>query len=612
MTTPVRKILKNLNPPPTLTISEWADRFRYLPQESSAEPGRWRTDRAPYQRGIMDAIASHREVVVQSSSQIGKSEILNNCLGYFVDLDPAPILMLQPTLEMAEAFSKDRIATMIRDSPTLRPKFKDPRSRDSNNMLLYKKFPGGYLALAGANSPASLASRPIRVLLCDEIDRYPASAGTEGDPVNLARKRTATFYNSVVLLVSTPGLKGVSRIEAAFERSDKRHYFVPCPHCGQEQALVWERFVYPGRETANPDCVAIAYRCAGCDQLIEEGSKAWMLANGTWRPTAESHIAGFHIWEAYSPWRRWQDIALDFEAARGDTQLLQVFVNTSLGLPYEAEDTEGLEWQRLAKRAQAETYRLGTVPVGGLVLVAGVDVQGDRLEFAVWAYGKDEEAWLVDYQQILGSPIEPDTWTQLQAALTCEYPHATGARVRVRAVCVDTGYQTQEVYAQVRKRKALRWYAVKGKAGDRALVSRPTAQEINHQGKVVKRGVQLYTVGVDLAKATLYARSHLDEGARSIHFPADIDTDILEGFCSEVQTVKHRAGVAYTSWQKINPSIRNEPLDVSVYALAAAYLVGISRLNWDKEAETLAATIAPPEETKTTKQQPPKGWVNSW
>ena len=231
------------NPPPDLTVSEWSDRYRVLSAESSSEAGQWRTDRAPYQKEIMDAANDHRinTIVFMKSAQVGATEILNNIVGYFIDQDPSPTLVLQPTLAMAQAWSKDRLANMIRDSERLRTKVKDPKSRDSGNTVLSKKFPGGNINIVGSNSPAGLASRPIRILLCDEVDRYETSAGAEGDPINLAIKRTTTFWNRKVFITSTPTIKGLSRIEVAFEESDKRYYHVPCPHCATLQVLEWEQ-----------------------------------------------------------------------------------------------------------------------------------------------------------------------------------------------------------------------------------------------------------------------------------------------------------------------------------------------------------------------------------
>ena len=278
-----RQALASFAPPPDLTISEWADQFRYLSPEASAEPGRWNTDRAPYQRGIMDAI-SHPEtetVVLMTSAQIGKTAILENVVGYFVSQDPSPTLLLQPTLEMAATFSKDRLAPMLRDTPSLRGLVKDARARDSGNTQLHKQFPGGHITMTGANSPANLASRPIRVVLCDEVDRYPESAGTEGDPVALARKRSATFWNRKIVLTSTPTIKGLSRIEQAYLASDQRRYWVPCPDCGEHQVLSWAnvRWDEDQPETAH-------YVCEHCGSCIDEQHKPPMLQRGEWRASA--------------------------------------------------------------------------------------------------------------------------------------------------------------------------------------------------------------------------------------------------------------------------------------------------------------------------------------
>jgi len=230
-------------PPPRLTVSQWADQHRKLSPEASAEPGQWDTSRAEFQRGIMDAVSDPliEEVVVMKSAQVGWTEIINNIAGYFIDQDPAPIMVMQPTLEMAEGWSTDRLAPMVRDSPRLAAKIADAKSRDSGNKLLQKRFPGGQLVIVGANSPASLASRPMRVILADEVDRYPASAGVEGDPLTLAYKRTNNFWNRRKLAGSTPTIAGSSRIEAKFDESDKRFFFVPCPHCDEHQVLKWEQ-----------------------------------------------------------------------------------------------------------------------------------------------------------------------------------------------------------------------------------------------------------------------------------------------------------------------------------------------------------------------------------
>ena len=272
--------------PPNLTVSQWSDQFRKLSPEASGEISKWKTSRAPYQQGIMDAISEPNvdTVVMMSSAQVGKTELLLNLVGYHIHLDPGPILMVQPTKEMAETFSKDRLAPMIRDTPVLASKIKSPKSRDSGNTLQHKRFPGGQISLMGANSPSDLSSRPIRIVLCDEVDRYPASAGTEGDPVSLAVKRTNNFANRRILLMSTPTIKGISRIEKAFFESDQRHYHVPCPHCGEFQTLQWELIRW---QQDKPETVVHA--CKKCGGEIEESARPDMLAQGNRLVQNRSH-----------------------------------------------------------------------------------------------------------------------------------------------------------------------------------------------------------------------------------------------------------------------------------------------------------------------------------
>ncbi len=315
------------------------------------------------------------------------------------------------------------------------------------------------MRFSGANSPSSLASMSIRIYLGDEIDKYPPSAGKEGDPVQLAIERTSTFWNSLVFLVSTPSIKENSRIEAEHEQSDKRLCFVPCPHCGHYQHLSWDRFEYVGKGASEADPLAgVYFICEECDRQISEKHKTQMISQKQWRATAKpqnpGHI-GFQLSRFYSPWVRWTDIALNYEAARHDPQQLQVFWNATLGLPYEKVAGEKLDWERLRDRASSSSYQKGFVPRGGLLLTAGVDVQADRLEVAVWAWGRGEEAWLIDYHQILGDPLQQKTWEQLIHVTSRDYSHESGSSLRIRATCIDSGYLTQEVYHQVRKFKYL-------------------------------------------------------------------------------------------------------------------------------------------------------------
>ena len=412
----MRRSLSILKPPPELSISDWADANRRLSSEASAEPGQWRTSRAEYQRGIMDAISdgSVESVVIMSSSQVGKSEALGNAVGYYIDQDPAPIMLVMPTERDAEAWSKDRFSPMARDTPCLAGKIADPKSRDGSNKILHKRFPGGHLTIVGANAPSGLASRPIRILLCDEVDRYPFSAGAEGDPVNLAKKRTVTFWNRKIVLVSTPTIRGLSRIETAYAESDQRQYWVPCPSCGAHQVLVWGqvRWESAGGEH-RPETAR--YHCVACDAAWSDALRWAAIRKGEWRARAPFRgIAGFHLNEVYSSWVRLEAMVRAFLSARaGGDEAMKTFVNTSLGESW-MESGEAPDWRRLYDRR--ERWPAGTVPEGGLILTAGADVQKDRIEVDVWAWGRGLESWLVDHLVIDGGPESEAAWAALAGA----------------------------------------------------------------------------------------------------------------------------------------------------------------------------------------------------
>jgi phage terminase large subunit GpA-like protein len=583
-------------PPPVLKISEWADQYRVLSPEASAEPGQWQTDRVPYLREILDTIATEREVIVMASSQVGKTEAILNTIGYFMHQDPAPLMMVQPTIEMAEAISKDRIATMIRDSPALVGLVGDRRARDSGNQILHKIFPGGHLTLSGANSPASLASRPIRVMLFDEIDRFPATAGAEGDPVNLASKRTATFWNRRIVKVSTPTIKGASRIEKDWERSDKRRFFVPCPHCQQEQALVWERVKWE----KNRGQIEAWYECEFCEGKIRDGHKSGFLRSGQWRSTApENRVPGFHISELYSPWRTFEDVVRAYLDAKDDPQLLKVFWNTSLGLPYDDEGGEGLIYRQLMVRC--EPYPVLSVPAKAFLLTVGVDVQKNRLAVSVWGWGRDEEAWLIYHCEIYGDPIEGKVWQDLEAILNSSFTHESGGELMISLAAIDTGFQPNSVYNFVRKRSNC--YAVRGaNAFGKPIVGRPSLQEVTYKGKPLKQGVRLWPIGTDTVKGTIYNRLRLSEaGPGYIHFPAGQDQEYFEQLCAEKVITRFVNGSPRREWVKLRP--RNEALDCFVYAYAAATIAGVQRLDWGK-LEIALCPLAPEE--KPAPEVPPK------
>lgn len=541
----------------------------------------------------MDAIADPliSEVVVMKSAQVGWTEIINNCVGYFIDQDPAPIMVMQPTLEMAEAWSTDRLAPMIRDSPRLAGKIADPKSRDSGNKLLQKRFPGGQLVIVGANSPASLASRPIRVVLADEVDRYPASAGVEGDPLDLAYKRTNNFWNRRKLAGSTPTIAGASRIEAKFLESDQRYYFVACPHCREPQVLKWEQVRWEKTKSGGHLPQTALYWCEHCGCSWDDAER-WHAVRyaaeqgGGWRATAPfTGIAGFHIWEAYSSWVKLAETVAAFLEKRKTPESYKTWTNTALGLPW-VEKGEAPDWQRLYERRSQE-LRVGEVPEWVGILTAGADVQRNRVEVDVWGWGPGLESVLVDHRVFHGDPSAEDVWKELDTFLGEEWQTAQGRRMRLSRLAIDTGdgFSTTHVYAWSRKhpREVM---AVKGVGSFTAStpVSGPTWVDVTVRGRKVRHGVQLWTVAVAIFKSETYSWLRLDQPLDGepypngyIHLPQGVDAEWIQQLVAEqLLTIKNkRTGFTRREWQKTRE--RNEAIDMRVYARAAAYALGIDR-----------------------------------
>lgn len=573
----------------------------------------------------MDAVADPlvREIWVMKSAQVGWTEILNNVIGFHVDQEHAPMLLVQPTLEMAEAWSKDRLAPMVRDTPALRDKIADPKTRDSGNTLLHKSFTGGRLTIAGANSPAGLAARAIRIVLFDEVDRFPASAGTEGDPISLGIKRTQTFWNRKVLAGSTPTIKGSSRIEQGFEQSDQRHYFVPCTHCGEFQRLVWSQVHWPEGQPAEA-----VYVCQHCGVELTEADKPVMVARGEWRSSKPfDGSAGFHISELYSPWSTWAGMAESFVRAKRLPETLQTWINTSLGETWE-DAGEKLEPQGLLSRREA--YNATSLPPGVLLITIGVDTQDDRLEVTVWGWGTDEEAWRIEHIVLKGDPGTQALWHELDELLRRRFHTDDGRELVIEACAVDSGgHFTEQVYRYCAARRRFRVWAVKGIGGQGKLAWPKKASK-------AKVG-QVYLVGVDTVKEVLYQRLRrvTEPGPGYVHFDASTDEDWLEQLTSETVVYRITQGRKTRVWRPKQTGIRQEALDATVYAYCALQGRGGAEL-LRRRGKSLAGAIAAtkpaepdappndplpkyedrPEPPTLTRKRPsgrrPSGWVNNW
>ncbi|MDF1536076.1 MAG: phage terminase large subunit family protein [bacterium] len=619
-------ICEHLRPVPNLTVSQWADKYRYLPRESAAEPGPWSTDRTPYLREIMDCLSPYSgvsRVVFMKPAQVGGTEAAINLAGFVVHLDPSNMLIVQPTIEVArDKFSKLRIAPTVAATPELRSRITDRTVKDSGNTLMMKEFPGGSMILTGANSPAGLRSMPIKYLVLDEIDEYPADVGGQGDPKLLARERTQTYAWRKEFDLSTPTEAGLSAIESEYEASDQRQYHVPCPDCGQRQVLEWAnlRFDHKDHQLTGE----VLYACRHCGVLITEDHKQDMLVGGKWIPRHKGRpVAGFHINGLYSPWKRWADIVQQFLSAKKDNnpQKFKVWLNTSLAEVWEPP-SEKIDIEQL----QANVSRYGPLlPPAVCLLTASVDVQADRLEYEILGWGLGLESWGIEHGAISGDPRQPHVWQDLETFLRRPRRHALGVDLQISRVFVDSGYLTDDVYKFTRRRTALGYFAIKGEDRDDKksdIVIRSLARTRKVRGKVVG-GVPLYSVRTNTTKDVLYAWLTTEaHGPGYCHFPEGdgYEGEYFKQLTAEHQVVKGRRRV----WEKRRPGLRNEALDLRVYNIAAIYsmasdpyrLVEARAKQLERKAEEMkkdeSPAETPPPKPAKAKRRRKGGFVKNW
>lgn len=581
-----KRIFVVLQPPPDMTLTQWADRYRVLSKKTSAEPGRWKTSKAPYQREIMNAISdvSVQKVVVMSAAQIGKTDgFILNPIGYFMHYDPAPIMVLQPNLQMGESFSKDRLSPMLQDTPELREKVND-KSRNSGNTILHKEFPGGHITIVGANSPSGLRSRPIRILLADEIDGYPATAGKDGDPLLLASKRLTTFWNKKEVFISTPTVKGTSRIDVEFENSTQEKWHVPCPSCGEFQELEWAQVGFDKDNLSE-----INYVCAKCGAIHNEVEWKELFGKGKFIARfPERVVRGFYLNSLASLFVEWKEIVEKFlvaneEKKKGNIEMLKAWTNTEMGQTWEEEGSE-IEHDTLYKRR--EKYNC-EVPSEVICLTAGVDTQDDRFEVEVVGWGVDRESWGIKYQILYGDLKQQRVWDDLDNFLNQTFTRADGAKLKIIRVCVDSGgHFTNKVYKFCKPRFP-RVLAIRGKGGlDVPYIPRPT--------KSNREQIQLFSLGVDTGKAWIYQSLAVEEeGANYCHFPRDKDkgytVDYFKGLTAERMVLTYKKGKAQYVWKlKENGTKRNEPFDCRNYAQAALEISSVVLKKQEKTADAAA------------------------
>lgn len=582
-----QRVFRLLAPPLDLTVSEWADRFRFLSPESSAEPGKWKT--LSFQREPMDCCSDIkvRRVVIKSATQMLKTATIENAIGYFAHQDPGPILVIEPGDGDAKGFSKERIAPMIRDTPVLRTLFSESKSRDSANTITEKLFPGGMLAITGGGSPRNVARRAVRILCCDEIDKYKPTA--EGNVVALARKRLATFrHRAKEILTCSPTVEG-SEIDRAYEASDKREFYIPCIFCGAFQSLIgkWDRVRWDQAKGLSDEerARSAKYHCVECDAGWSEGQRLDAIEKGEYRAHAPfSGVAGFWISELCSPWKALWEIVLDFFGKKNNPGDLRTFVNTSLAENWQ-DKGEAPADELLYERARRERYGRGTVPMAGLLLTAGVDVQKTYLQVEIVAWGRGKESWSIDYRIIDGNPQQPLVWDHLAELLNETFPHECGLEMPISKMAVDSSYATNDVYTWVRS-SGERAIAVDGRQNGSVPVSHPSTVDVTIRGRKISNGLKIWPVATGLLKSELYgwlmlsspADEDLDKGEcyppGFCHFPP-YNAEFFQQLTAERLVTRFVKGYPRPEWQKTRE--RNEALDCRVYARAAAYIMGLDR-----------------------------------
>lgn len=603
-----------IRPEPRLTVREWADTYRRLP-DTSARPGKFDTAVTPYLREVMERLSVHdpaQKVIVKKSSQVGFTECGNNWLGYVIDVAPSGFLYVMPTDSMMKDTSKNRIQKMIESTPSLADKVLVSKSRDKGNTLLYKEFAGGFVKMVGANSPVGLSSTAVRYVYMDEIDRYPLSVSGEGSALGLAETRTITFgARKKLFLTSTPTLKGISAIDAEFETTGQRFYHVPCPFCQFFQPLVIDQLRYEAGIYSH-----VTYECVECKKQIDERFKTRMLNAGLWvarHPEREQDgtVYGYFINSLYSPngWYSWAQLVRERDESLNDIPKKIVFTNTKLGECYDSNAGDKPDWEALHDRA--EQYQPNKPFASVIFITAGVDVQADRLEIEVvgWMEGKGSQS--IDYRVIEGDTSNPGVWSELSKLFAETWTREGDSQVLpLRLMGLDTGYNTEKAYEFTQAHGISKVIPLKGRDRQETYVSTPRAVDIVKAGKKIGK-VKVWNAGVSLIKSEVYGLLKLkinketgEIPAGYCHFP-DRSPAYFRGLTAEeIVMSKDKRGYDVITWVKKYK--RNEPLDCRVYARAAAYIVGMDRWapeRWKQErypAEPAATPTPPPQEQDAT------------
>ena len=574
---------RGMEPDPNLTVDAWSDEYMQIPKSTgSNEAGKYRTSRTPHAREVMRWLSDDhpcKRVALMGASQMLKTQVGLNWLMATIHQSPSNFLWLVPTGKLHKRAAA-RIDKTIAAIPQIRDRVARPHSRDSNNNNDIKEYVGGALYLATAGAAANLSELSVRRVLFDEIDRAKENVGGEGDPSELAETRQTTFErNRKAYYPSSPTIEGESPIENLFKRGTQREALADCIHCGHAQPLDFFNLI------RSEDGKRAMYPCSECGGLHEEGDKTRMFVRGLWSDghAGDGETESGMISAMFLPygWIPWISLMRQYDMAKakldeGSEEAMIVFYNTRLAKCW-ARTKETTRFEAL--QARAEDYRLGSVPMGGLILTAAIDTQAYRLELKVVAWGENMECWVVDYQVIHGSPSEIETWDKADELLKGRYRHASGTMLNISAAFVDSGgSNTQDVYNFTSSRKRRNVFAVKGHSRpNRPIVSgKPSQVDVDWRGKTVKKGAQLWLIGPDTAKDHLQSRWTRTTGPGAVHFSKDLPETYFKGLTAEFRTYGYKRGRKVSWWEK-KKGEANEPLDLMVYNLGAAYYLGLHK-----------------------------------
>lgn len=586
----ISPFLDGLRPPEKLNVLEWSDKYKYLSSKSSAQPGLYSSNKIPYIKEILLSLSpdsSFKQIVVKKAAQVGLTEAGYCLAGYHIDIDPCPILYILPTEKLCKDHSKDRLDSMIEASPTLRDKIAGKRDRDGGNTKMSKDFPGGTFYYASAGVADDLRSKPIRIVIMDEVSTWSGDLKGEGSPIVLAEKRTSTFSNKKIFKLSTPTTEGNCLITDEYEKTDKRKFKVPCPHCSSFQFLEFENLKWE-----KGDYDSVRYICQDCNEPIQERFKSKMFAKGFWEATdlkkSSKTRVGYHINALYSPlgWYSWKEMAQEWEEAQTDESRLKSFINTVLGETWK-DQADVPEEKRLWERK--EDYPVNVANIQVAFITCGIDIQADRVEAVIIGWGKGKENWTLDRRVMVGDVTKPEVWGKVTELINEKFIRTDGVQIPIQLTAIDSGYKTQIVYDYCKNFTENRVIAIKGDDKLKVIVSVPKQVQVSRAGKKIGTS-KVWNIGVSIIKEELYGWLRLTANEDNsfppgyCHHP-QFDLDFFKSLTAEhLVRYSQKAGVKY-QWEKRYQ--RNEVLDCTIYARAAASVIGIDRMT-DEHFENMS------------------------